>query len=1111
MQNPVAEPFIERAERFQSLQSGQYWRAMRDVPEEGIRAGLMLLITTVRWVDDSIHTIALRPHPDLIGKQVTLELPDADGSIAKRKFLYDEHRFLLRDFLDAFEFAPDHEEVRRREQAMAAGRINELQAQLLQAQSDPTILAAVVQQALPAPQPGEGPQLPVAPDAAEAASVAGGSLAQALGGEISAQRLDRWKEAAQREHQIATIKAQWIQSKTNEIAQAITALTPYYEEQAAAALACTAQVREHVARLLEGIGSLDLYVGKDVEVITLREGPSAPPAEPLTFMQRKLVMDEELALWADVDEDFDVEHLSSFDAAVREHIGLIEQIFPTPRCVVAMYTTRRYIDYGDGLVSAVRNRTNKEVFLLVRDGLNVYRVHSPVETHLGASRLFPTRSEANAIFQGVNGEQIRFEHLRYTDRLEEHERHALHYKRFLILACGLDHRLKLFGDFYPGPASFKFVSLEFQQRYCRFLQDEELALADASRPDLLSWIESKNAYLTSGSRVLCHWRELMNPDSAPAACKVSGRDSYSYHHTYLPEHSISLAVAQQRGDEIGVSAPVSGTGYAYRERSFQCKVSITRYERSSWSEKESLGWLCLDAVSPEELDYYMRSRQGRARHLFYIRFFKHALKLLGEERASQAPTREAMLKHAGQCRTAHALVEQAVLAWRAANRGASLPSAQDWERVGGLSEALSALMAGGKPQDEWAERFAQANNLTPLRLVVTGQGKFVLYAALAPEARDDRFEPHAWVERIRLRANRGGFVAEGRTSVLLPAVVAAESTLVEWGQCQQWLGRSSLFGSCEDKGRAFERVEQWRQMLGQWVGPSDQSRTALYEAFVRERRTLLATSKLVKWPTAIVPVGLVADRRHKRARLSYLVLACEDPHVQLHRLATDEHEAQRIWKETIALYRSRLSGAERFDASKQQPCLWHLMLVNPDQVIEGVPAGLFAQAGTGIYGDRPLHDPRLGSWLASWMGQQRDMDVWLARDLFDPDGALGPDRLVGAVLPPDYAPHEVIEVSGRFGEESVRWVDVRPVPQDRMGELAVRGFGHSDAYKELLQALSSSSMRPSSALTYAGALDKVERVRVEVAEEGRRLVPSDEIPRWPQPPEGVQRWFVCEG
>ncbi|MGP3505475.1 hypothetical protein [Paracidovorax citrulli] len=70
---------IHSLARFQTLQAGQYWRALSNVVEEGIEAGLVLLIQSIRLVDDKPHTVVLRPHPLKYGKDVYLEIPQQGG------------------------------------------------------------------------------------------------------------------------------------------------------------------------------------------------------------------------------------------------------------------------------------------------------------------------------------------------------------------------------------------------------------------------------------------------------------------------------------------------------------------------------------------------------------------------------------------------------------------------------------------------------------------------------------------------------------------------------------------------------------------------------------------------------------------------------------------------------------------------------------------------------------------------------------------------------------------------------------------------------------------------------------------------------------------------
>ncbi|EQD52369.1 hypothetical protein B2A_06558, partial [mine drainage metagenome] len=185
----------------------------------------------------------------------------------------------------------------------------------------------------------------------------------------------------------------------------------------------------------------------------------------------------------------------------------------------------------------------------------------------------------------------------------------------------------------------------------------------------------KNRYLRSGSRVLCRWGSLMTPETAPGACfRDSSRSGFD--RRYTPERSIDLAIAYRGGESICVDTEVSGYSYSsHKDRRFNCRVDLTAYREDY---DEGLAYLCLDAVRPEEIAAYMASRATRRDHVYYIRFFKHALAHLEAERTAEAPAREALLDALESTKLASGkaaleLIDQAVIAWRAVNNGKALP------------------------------------------------------------------------------------------------------------------------------------------------------------------------------------------------------------------------------------------------------------------------------------------------------------------------------------------------------------------------------------------------------------------------------------------------------
>ncbi len=1009
-------PDVKRIARFQSLQSGQYWRAQRTIVEEGIDEGTVLLIQSIRWIDDAPHTIILRPHPSKIGQRVYLDIPQDNGSTRRSYFVYDEHRFLLNDFLSAFEFEPDHQRIRGNEVRGVQNRINTLQAELLETQSNPVLLANVVEAGLreqdekaaekaaergddedASGELGEAALPAVAPmPGTSIASLATATVADAMGAGITSEGIAAMKEAANREHQIATIKAQWIRGKTTAIAEAIKQMTPYYEEQAAAALAQTEDVRSYVDKLLEGIESLDLYVGKDVEVNTIREGKPADDGVPLTFVQRKLLMDEELAVWVDLNEWFDFSKENLFFEALRRHDGLVHQIFPTERCVLVMATTRRHIDYGDKWTNMTRNQENRKVFLLIRNGMNIHQVFSPVESHLGTARLFPTKDDQERIFRGLDGSQIKFEDVAYTDKVQEHDRFALHYKRFLLLAAGLDHRLQLFGRFYEGPPSFAFVSMDFQERNCRFLcdDDESTMLQGGERASVSQWIDEKNGYLRSGSRVLCNWLDLMNPDTAPGACKRNSQSGRGFDRNYSAKNAASVAVAYKDKDDLCVDVEVSGYSYSsHSDRTFNCKVNLSKFQNSHWDYTDP-PFLCLDAVEPEDLHWYIHHRGSRSNHLSYIRFFKQALKFIERERTDEQDTRQRLGQALADGNIAEpsereSIIGQAVIAWRAANRGKPLPrfdgesAPAAWKS---LLDQMYMLAGEGKRRISEVESFVREIGLMPLRLVLSGGAKLVVYAAPRPEECDDRLEPHAWVHRITIEHGKTRYSEKSRRWASLPQQAASETTLHQWEGAGDWSNRVSAFPSYERKAEVMAEAGRFAAKLKRFTTKMSPGQHLLeFEDWDSVRREINNKSQYVQNPSLVIPFGLVHYPRSKEVR--YLCVGIHNAHALLARLAPNE-------------------------------MAWSLM--ETPVSLSGSTHGAYAHAGIGIgvsTADGKTHSPLLADWFDNWRESSKDhARAWLADGALEANGRLTLDALLGIELPEGYEPVRVREVK-LTGEE----------------------------------------------------------------------------------------------
>ena len=1123
----------ERVERFQALQPGQYWTSIRDVHEEGIRKGTTLLLVSLRWVDDKPHTVILRPHPNEIGQWVCYAYIDSSGKEAKEWFSREEIRFLLDDFLSAFEFEPDYQRIRGEEIRQAQARINELQNELLESQSNPQVIQKVVQERLAQPAPANSSAGEKNDDSqvAYAQQMATGSISNAIQTGLTAASVDQMRQAASREHEIATIKATWIQERTEQIGEALKALTPYYSEQAAAALAATEDVRTYVAKLMQGIESLDLYVGKDVTVTTIKEGHGAPQDVPLSFVQRKLMMDQELCTFVDLPDNFDYRSIDKFHQALRDHEGLVNQVFPTQRCVLVMAVTAEFIDYGDRLDNAILNQHNAKVFLMIRNGENIYQVNSPVESHLGASRLFPSRVEHDQIFTGLDGRQIKVEDVAYTDRLSAHERSALHYKRFLLLVCGLDHRLDLFGKFYEEPKSMNFVSLEFQKANCRFIHDDDGdgMLPGTSLMPLGEWIKEKNRYLQAGSRVLCNWEKLMTPQTAPAAVRYVNWSRNEW--IYSPRERLSSCIVRESKGNLVVEAPVEGTTTKGAERTFNCVVNLSAFKDEYFS---AIPMLCLDQVEEAELERYIRHRDTRSGYVASIVALKKAREILQQERQKEEPCRLAlvsMLLNDGISQSvAIENTQRAIRSWRIAFRGdiPPIPGDRRWDAI---VKQCRILCVPDEPLKEMAWAIAREQGTKPLRLSTDATGSMILYLTPAEHERDDRLEPHVWVRRLTLKESKRGMVVKSAEWCVLPQVASTETIRYEGDEAKVWSSLSSRFSSPEQKARLMSFCDKsWTDILAEPTATfsmqSEEAIRALFSQWSKAYARMNEKSRLVVCPSIAFPFALCRDKSD--GGIAALCVTHRSPEALLYTATKDDALKRDIYKSFVQRFENKEAASKIFNNKSRG---WELHLISRDhldQMERAADVFIDPSAFHRVSGEHDT-DMRLDPWVSRYREEmEQKKDFWFSNLVREGEG-VRLDSTFGTRLPDDYEPFEILALYADSGARRSFVFDVYPLPQEvvqyerRPGSLGLSGAqgpvgrmmenfaqtrpaGFSNYCAQRLLAATAAQV-VSVMQKFVGGMD----VDFDETLPRLRLVNASDLPDFAQAPKGAQRWYALPG
>lgn len=880
-------PGIERIAVEDVLAPGYYWRLKDDfkVPNPHHKG-----YTTTLHAGDVHLLLDIFEHEGVPHTAIILEHPRDGGE--------DEYRILIADFLTNFEPAQDAEVVRKTETDEIMASVAAMQQEMAAAQDNPLALPGVqkavddaleeLNQKLRAEvvatqadtEKREADLRRVHRRAARRSQEAGNPLVVRsvtvsdnigliIDGGINSEGLKDLNVEARKRIAMAQATSDWLTKRGQDVAKVIKGIAPYYAEKGRVALARASKTIHYVKRINEGLHSLKLYTGDGIDVIPVTEGEGAHTDLPLTLVQGKRFMDEELAVWADVDERFDWTSKERFFDELKTTPELVAQVFPTRRCVVSMAVTVRRVEYNSKMSAFERMRNdiqNKMVFLLVRNGDNISVVYSTEPSHEAAARLFPKQSEVEGVFRGIDGTKIGLQDVAFGQAAEVFDDLALHYKRFLILLCGLDHRLKLFGDFYPAYNTLQFMSLEFQGRYFHFLEDDDPAklLGDDVEP-VANWITRCNKAVVSGSRIVVVSGSGMR-DSSPGLQRLVNMDVSK---AELGRHFV---VAASKGRHF-INVPVSGR---YQEGSRTAVIWLDGPNAGNTSD----WFLCMDQIRLKPLRHYIYSRIHRHYNIAWIRTFKRAEAVIAAEQAEQKPLRDYLVAAAlesgvlaaGEVQEA---MEAALSTWRSARRGADAPRVDDTKAVNELLTLMypSDRIAAGTEQ--WIAELLESTGATPLQLCRSAKNKLVLYV----EANQADREPYAhgvdwgWVKRLILevKKSRVAVVSESMVWLLKDKPDASEVVMRQWPALQAWLhaGDQPCQLKCLElvKQQMAVASSEFASMLAQGRGQPTRAgiEDDFLETVIRSSLKASANDRII----VVVPVGVIQAKPERPVRFLY--------------------------------------------------------------------------------------------------------------------------------------------------------------------------------------------------------------------------------------------------
>lgn len=718
--------------------------------------GDILLITKLHFADGELHSLTLKDHPRNANSQ---------SETSSFKLMLDQF-YLQFDVLTQ----EQGQIIRERELAALNARIEQKKQEYADLESNPEKLNALSLSIY-----SKRLASPLAP------VVLGGvtNLVDLLGSQNAAEQIEHYSAGMGMAKDLLEIQLNYLQQISQEIMTLARKVMPYVMERMIVSISSMEERKVQFEKMNDSVASMQLYNGVSVDVHTIREGESADPSIPLTLTQERLFADVELSYFnATKAEKLDaLEYNGSFLTELVSNDDLVNQIFPTQRCVCVMAIREKDIDYkalNDSMFALIMNQENKSSFLLIRDGENIHAVYSPIGSHLAANNLFPSKKALDRHFFTEGGDiKISPDSLDYVKAADDAEREVLHYKRFLILIAGLQHRLNLFGRFYPEKEVFNIFNIGFQQKYFNYIHDAdgEGLITDGHTQSLQDWALHKNRSLHKGSMVICNNYAMTIYQTAAGCFRWSYNNSYKdndgYRQIKAPvEHYSAVECQANKAGEFFVKIKCSNDSHQYyydkKPHVVDCVYLLAEGSSALGYYESKIPYLVLDSVSLEELEYYCSQRRYRKEYLQYMGLFKAAIAYLKQAKENNLNDVDYYLNSVSYIQDSaykphevRSMINDAISFFKGKNKQDSILSYLYYQ----LSNKDKAKLDPEKSVMK-ASKTLMNDGIFPIALMQSNTGNFFVYTNILAQEELNQITPHFWMNRYALVKKRSGFVLE---------------------------------------------------------------------------------------------------------------------------------------------------------------------------------------------------------------------------------------------------------------------------------------------------------------------------------------------------------------
>lgn len=421
------------------------------------------------------------------------------------------------------------------------------------------------------------------------------------------QSIDVVKRQLLNQKQLGEVVTTYAKVKGTELSNAVSNVASVMQEKAKAVIGQANAMKESIGDVLDKVEMLNLYLGEQVDVITIVDKPESSTGEPIAFFSNKIYVDEEIATHHMFsDGKFDAYAMNAFFDVLGSDDTLRDRILPNERSVVCFQARRTAREYSDNpFVNAQQNIPNFSVALLVRDGERITCINSPIDYQ---SRLFPTQSELDSYMTSVAS----VDDVKLTDSQRKLKRLNDTYTKVAAIFQGIIDRQESGGDIVFGalPASQfggSFFDPDLIRQNVRFINDEDYLIGQYDFVEnARGWLRKHQTTQHCVGDFIVFTSDSINSNNARSLYEFSNSEYYDREPEKVydtPWSTKVLQVATYRSN-IAIKIDVEYFGYQRsKARSKQSWISL--------APECNQAHFNLMAMRLSELEILMQSRVAR--------------------------------------------------------------------------------------------------------------------------------------------------------------------------------------------------------------------------------------------------------------------------------------------------------------------------------------------------------------------------------------------------------------------------------------------------------------------------------------------------------------------